>query len=46
METEVIIWKHNTRNSFIEKLTDDEMAIFDADIRDAIEGVIEDWDGR
>lgn len=46
IDTEVIIWKFNYQNSFIHKCNEDELAIFGADIQDAIDGVIEDWEGR
>jgi hypothetical protein len=46
IEAEVITWKPNYQNSFIEGMTPDELAIFHADIQDAIDGVIEDWEGR
>ena len=45
IEAEVITWKPNYQNSFIEEMTQDELAIFHADIQDAIDGVIEDWKG-
>jgi hypothetical protein len=43
IDAEVITWKPNDKNSFISALTQDELAIFEADIQDAIDGVIEDW---
>jgi hypothetical protein len=43
IEAEVITWKPNDKNSFIGNMTQDELAIFEADIQDAIDGVIEDW---
>jgi hypothetical protein len=43
IDAEVITWKPNDKNSFISALTPDELAIFEADIQDAIDGVIEDW---
>ena len=43
IEAEVITWKPNDKNSFINNMTQDELAIFEADIQDAIDGVIEDW---
>jgi hypothetical protein len=46
IDAEVITWKPNDKNSFISKLTQDELAIFEADIQDAIDGVIEDWEGN
>jgi hypothetical protein len=46
IDAEVITWKSNDKNSFIEGMTQDELAIFEADIQDAIDGVIEDWEGR
>jgi hypothetical protein len=45
IEAEVIIWKPNYQNSFIGGMTQDELAIFHADIQDAIDGVVEDWKG-
>jgi hypothetical protein len=45
IEAEVITWKSNDKNSFIDGMTPDELAIFEADIQDAIDGVIEDWKG-
>jgi hypothetical protein len=44
IDAEVITWKPNDKNSFIDNMTPDELAIFEADIQDAIDGVIEDWD--
>lgn len=46
IDAEVITWKPNDKNSFISKLTQDELAILEADIQDAIDGVIEDWEGN
>jgi hypothetical protein len=46
IDAEVITWKPNYKNSFIDKLTQDELAILEADIQDAIDGVIEDWEGK
>ena len=46
IDAEVITWKPNDKNSFISVLTQDELAIFEADIQDAIDGVIEDWEGN
>jgi len=46
IEAEVITWKPNFLHSFIKGMSQDELAIFDADIQDAIDGVIEDWEGR
>ena len=43
IDAEAITWKPKDKNSFISKLTQDELAIFEADIQDAIDGVIEDW---
>jgi hypothetical protein len=45
IDAEVVTWKPNDKNSFISALTQDELAIFEADIQDAIDGVIEDWKG-
>jgi hypothetical protein len=45
IDAEVITWKSNDKNSFIDNMTQDELAIFEADIQDAIDGVIEDWKG-
>jgi hypothetical protein len=45
IDAEVITWKPNDKNSFIDNMTPDELAIFEADIQDAIDGVIEDWKG-
>ena len=45
IDAEVITWKPNDKNSFIDGMTPDELAIFEADIQDAIDGVIEDWKG-
>jgi hypothetical protein len=42
----VILWKSNWRNPLIEKMTPDELDLFQADIQDAIDGVIEDWEGK
>jgi hypothetical protein len=46
IDAEVITWKPNDKNSFINALTQDELAILEADIQDAIDGVIEDWEGN
>ncbi len=46
IDAEVIAWKSNYKNSLIDAMTQDELAIFEADIQDAIDGVIEDWEGR
>ena len=46
IDAEVITWKPNDKNSFIIALTQDELAILEADIQDAIDGVIEDWEGN
>lgn len=46
IDAEIITWKPNDKNSFISALTQDELAIFEADIQDAIDCIIEDWDGR
>jgi len=45
IDAEVITWKSNDKNSFIDNMTQDELAIFEADIQDAIDTVIEDWKG-
>jgi hypothetical protein len=46
IDAEVITWKSNDKNSFIDSMTPDELAIFEADIQDAIDSVIEDWQGK
>jgi hypothetical protein len=46
IDAEAITWKPNFRHSLIRGMSQDELAIFDADIQDAIDGVIEDWEGR
>jgi hypothetical protein len=46
IDAEVITWKPNDKNSFIDNMTPDELAIFEADIQDAIDTVIEDWEGK
>jgi predicted short-subunit dehydrogenase-like oxidoreductase (DUF2520 family) len=33
-------------NSFIVTLSADELDLFEADMQDAIDGVIEDWEGK
>jgi len=43
IDAEVITWKSNDKNSFIDNLSEHELAIFEADIQDAIDAVIEDW---
>jgi hypothetical protein len=45
MQAEVVTWKPNDKNSFVNSMTPDELAIFEADIQDAIDTVIEDWKG-
>jgi len=42
----VILWKSNWRNPLIEKMQADELDLFQADIQDAIDGVIKDWEGK
>jgi site-specific DNA-adenine methylase len=46
MEQVAVIWNCNEQSEFIQNMTSDELYLFDADIRDAIDGVIEDWEGK
>jgi hypothetical protein len=46
MEIDPITWKSNHKSSLIEQMTADELDLFEADINDAIDGVIEDWEGK
>ena len=41
-----ITWKCNYDSTLIDKMSADELELFEADINDAIDGVIEDWEGR
>ena len=43
---EVITWYSNPNNDFIKQLDADELDVFNTDIQDAIDGVIEDWEGK
>jgi len=43
MDTNAMIWKIN---NFIGTLSPNELDLFEADLTDAIDGVIEDWDGK
>jgi hypothetical protein len=43
MNNDALIWKIN---NFIGTLSPDEADLFEADLTDAIDGVIEDWDGK
>jgi hypothetical protein len=43
MDTDTMIWKIN---SFIGNLSPDEIDLFNADLEDAVDGVIEDWQGK
>ncbi len=43
MSEGLILWEHNPARSFIADLTDDEIELLNADIQDAIDGVMEDW---
>jgi hypothetical protein len=42
MDTDAMLWKIN---SFIGTLSADEIDLFNADLEDAVSGVIEDWEG-
>lgn len=39
----LILWEHNPARSFIADLDDNELELLNADIQDAINGVIEEW---
>ena len=41
-----ITWKSNHDSTLIDNMSADELDLFEADINDAIDGVIEDWEGR
>jgi len=41
-----ITWYSNPTNDFIRELNADELDVFNTDIQDAIDGVIEDWKGN
>jgi hypothetical protein len=43
MDTDTMIWKIN---NFIGNLSPDEIDLFNADLEDAVDGVIEDWQGK
>jgi hypothetical protein len=43
INAEIITWKSNDKNSFVRELSQDELAIFEADVQDAIDGVLVDW---
>ena len=40
---EPILWSNNPQSSFIDDLSPDELELLNADIQDAIDGVLEDW---
>jgi hypothetical protein len=44
--TDAIVWKLNSMSELIKDMNADELEVFQADMQDAIDGVIEDWDGR
>jgi hypothetical protein len=41
-----VIWKCNPESEMIQNMSADELDLFDSDVRDAIDGVIEDWKGK
>ena len=41
-----ISWKYNIHCQLISNMSADELELFEADISDAISGVLEDWEGR
>lgn len=41
-----ITWYSNPTNDLIRKLDQNELEFFEADIADAIECVLEDWEGK
>jgi hypothetical protein len=41
-----ITWYSNPTNDLIKQLDADELDVFNTDIQDAIDGVIEDWEGK
>jgi hypothetical protein len=41
-----ISWKSNIHCQLINNMSADELDLFEADIADAISGVLEDWEGR
>jgi hypothetical protein len=43
MSDELILWDHNPARTFIDDLSADELELLNADIQDAIDGVLEDW---
>jgi len=43
MDERLILWEHNPARSFIDDMTPEEIDLFEADMNDAIDGVIEDW---
>jgi hypothetical protein len=45
-EQGLILWEHNPARSFIADLTSDEIELLNADIQDAIDGVMEDWSNK
>lgn len=46
MSNDAIVWKLNAMSELIKGMNADELEVFQADMQDAIDGVIEDWDGR
>jgi hypothetical protein len=43
MSEGLILWDHNPARTFIDDLSGDELELLNADIQDAIDGVLEDW---
>jgi hypothetical protein len=41
-----ITWYSNPTNDLIKQLDADELDVFNTDIQDAIDGVLEDWIGK
>lgn len=39
-------WQTNYRCTIINEMSADELELFEADIRDAIDGVLEDWGNK
>jgi hypothetical protein len=46
MSEGLILWSHNPTRTFIDDLSADELELLNADIQDAIDGVLEDWSDK
>jgi hypothetical protein len=41
-----VTWKANHESSLLKDMSPDELDLFETDMQDAIDGVIEDWEGK